>query len=64
MKIVFGMDNPGKMDCTLRITMSLADWQSLGKQLPGEYPSWKIASAITDLVIKAGESFYAKEEKG
>jgi hypothetical protein len=53
---------PEEVEFTLTVTMTLAGWERLAKQLLSENPSWHLARAIRDCVNKANESYRAEEE--
>ncbi|MCD1645190.1 hypothetical protein [Aurantimonas coralicida] len=41
---------PEKIRATLQITMTLEEWEDLKNQLVDEHPSWKLSSAISDVL--------------
>lgn len=58
MKAMFKIANPGAIECTMAITMPLSHWKNLKQQLESNtYPSWKLKSAINELVYKAEKEF-------
>lgn len=58
MNIKGKLENQEEMELTLSITMTIKEWRDLQKDLPERYPHWKIGSAITDAVLKAGMTIY------
>ncbi|AJG18777.1 hypothetical protein RR42_m1375 [Cupriavidus basilensis] len=41
----------------LTVKMKLSDWVALQKQLPSEYPSWKLTAAISEMTMHAKQVF-------
>jgi len=52
------IENPDKVEATMKITMSIKDWTELRDQLAKAYPSWKLSSMITNLLGQARKVFY------
>jgi len=61
MKTHMKATDPNKMEFTLEITMTLKDWRELDDQLSTAYPSWELASRITDMVQQATQHFTPEE---
>ena len=68
MKTSFRARTPGTIEMELTITMEMRYWMRLQEQLerdgsgPSNYPAWKIASAIEDM-IKAAKAHWEFERK-
>ena len=62
MKAEFSAAEPGKIECTLKITMPIEDWKALQKQLNDTYPSWKLSIVITKIITHATKHFHNVEE--
>jgi len=62
MKSTFKMESPGKMECTLTMTMELATWKELNNQLADKYPSWQLSNVISKLLAEATKTFYEHGE--
>ena len=58
MEARFMIENPDKVEATMKITMSIKDWTELRDQLAKAYPSWKLSSMITNLLGQARKVFY------
>ncbi|WP_043345051.1 hypothetical protein [Cupriavidus basilensis] len=57
MRATFQIDNPGDVEMVLTVKMKLSDWVALQKQLPSEYPSWKLTAAISEMTMHAKQVF-------
>lgn len=57
MKGKIEINDPGDVELTLSITMTLIGWKRLQKQLLTDYPSWVLGSLITNLVSHAEQAF-------
>lgn len=62
MKTRFMLERPDDCEATLKITMTLKEWDQLRAQLSHAWPSWKLSSAITDLLTQARKVFHADHE--
>jgi hypothetical protein len=60
--VKFSLVNPGDMKATVAITMTVNQWRQLMRQLDTGYPSWKLGSAIADVIRQAESSFYSEHE--
>lgn len=56
----FMLENPDASLATMKITMTIGEWVELRDQLKSMYPSWKLSSAITQLVTEARKVFHAE----
>lgn len=62
MKARFMLENPGDAVATMKITMTIKQWEELQALLPSEWPAWKLSSAITHLLAEAKRVFYSEHE--
>lgn len=62
MKARFMIENPDHVLTTLKVTMTVGEWVTLRDQLASAYPSWRLSSAISDLVTQARRVFYEEAE--
>ena len=62
MKASFRATNPKKIEFALTVTMSLEEWRELQAQLSEKWPSWKLSSHITDMVLQAQKTFEVEDE--
>lgn len=62
MKTKFRIENPDAVQMTLTMTMTAAEWKELRDQLKSTYPSWKLSSAIANMVDSATKAFSATTE--
>ena len=62
MKTQFRIENPDDVQMTLTVTMPARDWKVLREQLQTTYPSWKLSSAIANMVDSATKTFSASTE--
>ena len=62
MKTQFRIENPDDIQMTLTVTMPLDAWKRLRSELPPTYPSWKLSSAIGNMVDSATKTFSATTE--
>jgi len=62
MKGTFQIELPDKIDATLTVTMTLAEWKQLRAQVAGNWPGWKFSEMITDLIRHAEKQFYQRAD--
>lgn len=62
MKTQFRIENPNNVQMTLAVTMTAGEWKILRDQLKSTYPSWKLSTAITNMVDSATKTFSAATE--
>lgn len=62
MEARFLAEEPGKIMFTMKITATAQEWEELRDQLAQKYPSWRLATMITNLLGQARKTFY--EEHG
>ena len=61
MKARFMIENPQEVECTMKITMSVKEWENLRDQLENKWPSSRLSSAITQVLSEARKVYYAKD---
>lgn len=61
MKARFMIENPDAIEATMKITMTVKEWTELRDQLGGRWPSSRLNSAITHVIIEARKTYYAPE---
>lgn len=47
---------PESAQATMTVTMTIKEWKEFRAQLVESWPSWKIASAISDVINEAEKS--------
>ena len=62
MKARFMIEEPEKIEATMKITMTVKEWEELRDQLVQKWPSARLSSAITGLLIDARRVVYAPEK--
>ena len=53
MRATFKIEDPKNIALTMTITMTLDDWNKLETLIANEYPGWKFASLISQMVRRA-----------
>lgn len=61
MKARFMIEEPGEIQATMKITMAVKEWEELRDQLAQKWPSSRLHSAITSVIIEARKVYYAPE---
>ncbi len=56
-RMVLQATQPDMIKMSLTMTMTLQEWRGFQKQLADAYPSWKVSSAISDMVRQAQTEF-------
>lgn len=51
-------EKPEDIDFTLTITMKASEWEAMREQLSGDWPSWKLTSAINSLLSDARKIYW------
>ena len=64
MKARFMIESPQAIEATIKITMTVAEWEKLRDQLAKKWPSSRLSSAITCLLCDARRVIYAPEKEG
>lgn len=62
MKTVFRIERPDDVQMVLTVTMTLGEWRKLQEQLSTSYPSWRLSSAISEMVLEAKSAFYPSDD--
>lgn len=62
MKARFMIEDPDSIQATMKITMSVKEWTDLRDQLENKWPSSRLSSAITQVIIEARKVYYADEK--
>lgn len=62
MKARFLIENPGAIEATMKITMTVKEWEELRDQLASKWPSSRLSQAITSVLIDARRVVYADEK--
>lgn len=55
------INEPEDVEATLTISMTLKEWIELAEQLSDAHPSWKLTSAINDVVYKVKGVFVPED---
>lgn len=55
------VEDPDRVQVTIKITMSIKEWTDLRDQLSKEWPSSNLSYQITDVVGKMRRVVYAEE---
>ena len=63
MKSSFKLLNADKLECELKVTMTLEDWRLVKQELAKSHPSVVLARAIGDMIYQAEQVFYPSEPK-
>lgn len=62
MKVKLDIEEPGEIQATLKITMSIENWSILSKQLSDQqWPSHKLNLAISKVIRQANQEFTVKD---
>jgi hypothetical protein len=61
MRTTFKFSDPSELEVEITLRGTLKEMTLLRKQLPSEFPSWKVANQITDVVMQAEKQFYSRE---
>lgn len=56
------IENPKKIEATMKITMKVKEWELLRDQLQNKWPSSPLTSVITQLLIDARKVIYGPEK--
>jgi len=52
------IENPKEIECTMKITMKVGDWEILRDQLESKWPSSDLYMQITSILVDARKIFY------
>lgn len=65
-KAVYQLTKPDDAEASLTLTMTVGEWRrfraQLADKLVSEYPAWRIATMIADLLERAHDHFSAAGE--
>lgn len=61
MKARLMIENPDEVEATIKLTMSLKQWDELRSQLDNKFPSLRLSMVITDLLSQGRRVFYAAD---
>jgi hypothetical protein len=61
MKARYMIEEPNAVEATMKITMTVKEWEDLRDQLAQRWPSSRLSSAITNLLSEARKVVYAPE---
>jgi hypothetical protein len=62
MKARFMIENPQEIECTMKLTMSVKEWENLRDQLENKWPSSRLHSAIAQVLSEARRVYYADND--
>ena len=62
MRSRFMIEDPGKVEATMKITMTLDAWELLRSQLGGKFPGWRLSRHITELLAQGRKVFHVEHE--
>lgn len=62
MRGTFQLNRTDDMEATLTVSMKIAQWKELQKQISTSYPGWKFASMI-DAMIRTASQCYENDTK-
>jgi hypothetical protein len=62
MKVRFMLENPEAAEATLKITMTVKEWEEFRDQLADKWPSARLSTAITSVLVDARRVVYAPEK--
>jgi hypothetical protein len=60
MKACFMIEHPQDVECTMKLTMSVKEWEDLRDQLDRKWPSSRLCDAITSILTEVRKVYYAK----
>lgn len=61
MKARYMIESPQEIEATMKITMTVKEWEDLRDQLENKWPSSRLSSAITSVLMDARRVVYATE---
>ena len=62
MKARFMIEAPQEIECTMKITMSMKEWENLRDQLENKWPSSRLQQAINHVLSDARKVYYAPDQ--
>jgi len=63
MKARYMIENPQDIEATMKITMTVKEWEELRDQLQQRWPSARLSSIITSLLSEARKVVYPPEHE-
>ena len=61
MRARFMIENPQEIECTMKLTMNVKEWEDLRDQLNTTWPSSRLSQAITEILSEVRKVYYAKD---
>lgn len=62
MKARFMVEDPEAIECTMKLTMTMKEWENLRDQLENKWPSSRLQRAITHVLTEARKVYYAPDQ--
>lgn len=62
MKARFMLECPENAEATMKITMTVKEWEEFRDQLQNKWPSSRLSSAVTAMLSEARRVVYAPEK--
>ena len=62
MRTYFELHDINRIEATLSVTMPIGEWRALRAQLADQHPSWRFASAISNVIEQAERVFCSNED--
>ena len=62
MRARFMFENPSDIEATMKITMSIKEWENLRDQLAERWPSARLSMCITSLLSEARKVAYEEKD--
>jgi hypothetical protein len=59
----FMIENPLEITATMKVTMTVKEWEELRDQLENKWPASRLSLAITSLLSEARRVIYAEEKE-
>lgn len=63
MRMHYIVENPEQITCTMKITMTVKEWEELRDELSNRWPASRLTSAITSVLTNARRLIYPPAEK-
>ncbi len=61
MKARFMIEAPQEIECTMKLTMTVKEWENLRDQLENKWPSSRLQQAITQVLSESRKVYYATD---
>jgi hypothetical protein len=62
MKAQFKFERPEEIEATMTVTMPIREWEKLRDQLAEKWPSSRLCTCITNLLIEAHRTAYEEKD--